>query len=116
ATPPTIQDFDVALDAFAGNTRALVTLHDLFLTISVNARVFGIPTPCTMEVTADSIAIDGRYTLRTDPPQPDGHHHRRRPRLHRRRVLDPGDRADRQRRAARRPDADADQPDRQARR
>jgi hypothetical protein len=71
ATAPTIQDFDVALDAFAGNTRALVTLHDLFLTVSINARVFGIPTPCTMEVTADTISIDGRYTLRPDPADPE---------------------------------------------
>jgi hypothetical protein len=71
ATAPTIQDFDVALDAFAGNTRAVVTLHDLFLTIAVNARVFGIPTPCTMEVTADTIGIDGRYTLRPDPADPE---------------------------------------------
>ena len=71
ATAPTIQDFDVALDAFAGNTRAVVTLHDLFLTIAVDARVFGIPTPCTMEVTADTIGIDGRYTLRPDPADPE---------------------------------------------
>jgi hypothetical protein len=71
ATAPTIDDFDVALDAFAGNTRALVTLHDLFLTVSINARVFGIPTPCTMEVTADTISIDGRYTLRPDPADPE---------------------------------------------
>jgi hypothetical protein len=71
ASAPTIQDFDVALDAFAGNTRALVTLHDLFMTIGINARVFGINTPCTMEVTADSIGIDGRYTLRPDPANPE---------------------------------------------
>lgn len=71
ATAPTIDDFDVALDAFDGNTRALVTLHDLFMTIGINARVFGIPTPCTMEVTADSIGIDGRYTLRPDPADPE---------------------------------------------
>jgi hypothetical protein len=71
ATAPTIQDFDVALDAFAGNTRAVVTLHDLFMTIGINARVFGIPTPCTMEVTADTIGIDGRYTLRPDPADPE---------------------------------------------
>jgi hypothetical protein len=70
ASAPTIDDFDVALDAFAGNTRAVVTLHDLFLTVGINARVFGIPTPCTMEVTADTITIDGRYTLRPDPADP----------------------------------------------
>ena len=71
ASAPTIDDFDVALDAFSGNTRAVVTLHDLFMTIGINAQVFGIPTPCTMEVTADSIGIDGRYTLRPDPANPE---------------------------------------------
>jgi hypothetical protein len=68
---PTISDFDVALDSHAGNAQALVTLHDLHLDIDVNARVFGIPINCDLEIDADRIAIDGRYTLRPDPADPE---------------------------------------------
>jgi hypothetical protein len=70
AAAPTISDFDVALDSHAGNAQALVTLRDLHLDIDVNARVLGIPTNCDLVIDADQVTIDGRYTLRPDPANP----------------------------------------------
>ena len=71
AAAPTISDFDVALDSHAGNTQAIVTLHDLHLDIDVAARVLGVPTNCDLVVDADRVTIDGRYTLRPDPANPE---------------------------------------------
>ncbi|HEY8545989.1 MAG TPA: hypothetical protein VIL36_13115 [Acidimicrobiales bacterium] len=70
ARTPTIRDFDVALDSLTGNAQALVNLHDLHLEIDVNARVLGVPTNCDLEIDADRVTIDGRYTLRPDPSDP----------------------------------------------
>lgn len=70
AAAPTISDFDVALDSLTGNAQALVNLHDLHLDIDVNARVLGIPTNCDLEIDADRVTIDGRYTLRPEPTNP----------------------------------------------
>jgi hypothetical protein len=70
AAAPTIADFDVALDSLSGNAQALVTLRDLHLDIDVAARVLGIPTNCDLVIDADRVTIDGRYTLRPDPANP----------------------------------------------
>jgi len=67
---PTISDFDVALDSLSGNAQALVNLRDLHLDIDVNARVLGIPTNCDLVIDADRVTIDGRYTLRPEPTNP----------------------------------------------
>ena len=70
AAAPTISDFNVELQSHAGNAQALVTLDDLHLDIDVNARVIGIPVNCDLEIDADQITIDGRYTLQPDPADP----------------------------------------------
>jgi len=71
AAPPTIAGFDVALNSHAGAVQAVVTLQSFHLDLDVNARVFGVPVNCDLEVTADSIGIDGNYTLRPDPTDPE---------------------------------------------
>jgi hypothetical protein len=71
AAAPTIADFGVALNSNTGAVQAVVTLSDFDLDLDIEARVFGIPVNCDLEVTADSIGIDGTYTLRPDPADPE---------------------------------------------
>ena len=70
AAPPTIQDFSVALDSNQGDVRAVVTLTGLHVPVNVAARILGIPANCTLDVDADSVTIDGRYTLGPDATDP----------------------------------------------
>lgn len=70
ASAPTLDDFTVGLDSHAGSTQAVVTLSGLHIAVDVDARVFGIPSSCGLEIDADSVTIDGRYTLAPDPADP----------------------------------------------
>jgi hypothetical protein len=66
----TIQDFSVALDSNQDNVRAVVTLTGMHIPIDIQARVFGAPVNCDMDVDADTITIDGNYTLQPSPTDP----------------------------------------------
>jgi hypothetical protein len=66
----TIQDFSVALDSNQGNVRAVVTLTGMHIPVDVQARVLGVPVNCDMDVDADTITIDGNYTLQPSPTDP----------------------------------------------
>jgi hypothetical protein len=68
--PATIDDFSVALDSNQGDVRAVVTLSGLHVPVDVTAQVFGAPVDCDMVVDADTITIDGRYTLQPDATDP----------------------------------------------
>jgi len=70
AAPPTIADFGVALDSNQGNVRAVVTLTDLHVPVDVDARILGIPSSCDLVIDADSVTIDGNYSLQPDPVDP----------------------------------------------
>ena len=70
AAAPTIRDFTVALDSNQGNVNAVVTLQGLHVPVNVAARIAGIPANCSMNVDANSITIDGNYTLRPNPADP----------------------------------------------
>ena len=72
AAPPSIAGFDVALDSNQGDVRAVVTLHNLHVPMTIAARVVGAPVNCTMDVDATTVTIDGRYALGPDPADP--HH------------------------------------------
>ena len=50
--------------------RAVVTLSGLHVPVDVTAQVFGAPVDCDMVVDADTITIDGRYTLQPDATDP----------------------------------------------
>jgi hypothetical protein len=67
---PTIDDFDVAIDSEDGSANAVVTLSGLHVVVAVAADVLGIPTSCDLEVDADTVAIDGNYTLQPDAADP----------------------------------------------
>ncbi len=70
AAAPTIADFTVALDSHEGHVNAVVTLLDLHVPIKVDARIAGIPASCDLVVDADSVTIDGNYSLQPDPADP----------------------------------------------
>ncbi|HEY3142955.1 MAG TPA: hypothetical protein VGJ86_17570 [Acidimicrobiales bacterium] len=70
SAPPSISDFNVGLDSQTGSVRALVNLYNFLLNLHVNARVLGVPVPCDLEITSDSIDVDGNYTLGPDPADP----------------------------------------------
>ena len=70
AAPPSIADFGVALDSNQGNVRAVVTLTGLHIPIDIDARIAGIPASCDLEVDAQSVTIDGNYTLQPSAADP----------------------------------------------
>ena len=70
AAAPTLADFSVELDSNQGNVRAVVTLADLNVPLDVDARIFGIPSNCALNVDAASVTIDGNYALSPDPVDP----------------------------------------------
>lgn len=70
AAPPTIDDFGVALDSNQGDVTAVVTLHGLHVPVTIDARVLGIPTTCTLDVDASTVTIDGDYALQPSPVDP----------------------------------------------
>ncbi len=67
---PTIADFGVTLDSNQGSVRAVVTLNQLHVPLTVDARILGIPSTCALSVDADSVTIDGNYALSPDPVDP----------------------------------------------
>jgi hypothetical protein len=70
AAPPTIADFGVVLDSNQGNVNAIVTLTDLHVPVDVDARILGVPAGCDLVIDADSVTINGNYSLQpsaTDP-------------------------------------------------
>ena len=70
AAPPSIDGFDVAMDANLGNVKAVVTLHGLHVPIAIAARVLGAPVNCSLDVDAATVTIDGNHTLGPDPADP----------------------------------------------
>ena len=68
--PPSISGLDIAVDSQNGFVDGIVTLHDLFIKLDVDA-VKGIPFSCQVTITSVSTDIIGDYGLEPDALDPE---------------------------------------------